>query len=495
MKKIIGKLAGTILAAAALFSVASCKNQLDYVNDTTAINRMKILGFHASGEALKSYNGATAALYVVENEVAKCIAKGEVAGTNSSNLNYLSGNAYVKLTTPYIFDGDKYHVSSIEMYLVVADKTLKVWNKDFTSKENASLSIPSSPAGTDDKDLEERFVTITVPSVDDDASVLYDFAKSNSVTEPTKSNLYEIYADKVGILGNKTIAEWNKIPGIKVETETSKTTNPKYTITISGLDNDIGGKYGVRGASISAKDSDLGDHWDQKNADEGLDSVIAKDDKGVASISFKFYGKKPTWASEDDVGPAFKIVKVGTEKDPWECLLGDSKNQNLFFPKDIGSNDVTVSIDYTKLATDAKKFTAATKEDSKYVKKFTINKVILKNAPAIGDAGYIALCESWLPGNIWGVKTSNKITSLTGKDAILALNYDYCIDASSSDSSVELKLQAVNPAEDNDGKFWKNIIYADSDPKASVSFSEYKDKNINLVYDITAKTAKVEVAN
>lgn len=490
MVKRLNKIVAGITAAAALLFAAGCKNQLDYVDDTTALNKMRILGFYASGEGLKNFDGASAELYVVESKVAKCIAKGEVAGTNSEKLNYQSGTAYVKLDKPYLFDGDKHHTSSVEMYLVVADKSFQIWNSTYTEKNNVSLAIPTSPAGTSDSELVERFVNITLPSKDSPTdAVMYEWKAS--VTEPTKSNLYEIAADKLGILGSKTIKEWNDIDGVNVTTADSSSINPKYTITITGLTDDVGGKYGVRGQEISKEDKDLAGHWDQTKADEGLDATVDKDGK----ITFKFYGKKPSWAEEGMTGPAFKIVKVGTQKNPWECLLYLTDNtKNLYFPNDIGSKDVTLEIDYTKIADASKKFTPSAKETAKYNKQFTIKNVILKNAPAIGKAGYIAFCADWIPNNIYNFKTSNKVISLTNDTAVLEINYDYCTKASASESSKTFDFQAVNPDSDSDSKFWDVKLYENGDGwgKAVVDFSKYKDKTINLIFDAETKTASIE---
>ena len=67
MIKTMTKFIAGFAAAASLLLAAGCTNQLDYVNDNTALNKMQIVGFKVSGLDA-AYDGATAQLMVSEGE-------------------------------------------------------------------------------------------------------------------------------------------------------------------------------------------------------------------------------------------------------------------------------------------------------------------------------------------------------------------------------------------------------------------------------------------
>lgn len=363
MKKLAKAIAG-LATAAALFGAVGCKNQLTYVEETAELNKMVISGFYAEG--LDSYNGYTAKLYVMEgigeDAAAEEIYACEIAGQNEKSFNYKSGTAFI--ADEYLYDGEAFQNSKVTMYVeILKDKelveTIGVVNPDYPTKKDslpivdAKLSVVTSAAGTADENLAKRFVKMAYVG-----GGVAKFEFTSAVTEPTKANLYEINFSTLGLLGSKTIAEWNAVEGVKIETSPSTSAHPKYSIKVTGLTDDIGGKYGLRGAAITPKaDGEPGDHWDQSKADEGLDAVV--DANG--EISFTFYGEHPSWDS-GNVGPAFKVPRVGTLTDPWECLIYVDQNGNCWFPSDIGTNDVSLTLDYTKIAAAAKRFTAATKE-------------------------------------------------------------------------------------------------------------------------------------
>ena len=77
----------------------------------------------------------------------------------------------------------------------------------------------------------------------------------------------------------------------------------------------------------------------------------------------------------------------------------------------------------------------------------TVSKIKLVNAPEISGAGYIAICEEWLPSNLWGAETPNKISS----EGTLTLSAPYKVEAEGDDAT-SLKVQVLNPASDED--FW-----------------------------------------
>lgn len=91
------------------------------------------------------------------------------------------------------------------------------------------------------------------------------------------------------------------------------------------------------------------------------------------------------------------------------------------------------------------KETTATVEVPKWA--MTVKGIKIVNAPAIGDAGYIAFCEAWVPGNDWGAGTPNKITS----GDTLTFSTAYTTETE-GDGNVTLGVQVLNPASDAD--FW-----------------------------------------
>ena len=248
MKRIIGKLAGTVLAIAGLFSVAGCKNQLDYVNDTTALNKFNVLGLRVTGLD-KSYNHADIALVVREKDETKDgkvnpkyienFITGKVADSfkeNGETKGYKSGTAYIKLESAKLFDGDSFNIAKFECYLKVGDKKIKLLDGS-----NVKLDIPVSPAGTANEDLAKKWVDVVVNG---DYGT---FSLKDTVEAPVNVTLYNI---KLDIL-NKTEADITAMKGVEVTTKPKTGTNQKYTLTIKGLRENVGQKVVLGGADIS----------------------------------------------------------------------------------------------------------------------------------------------------------------------------------------------------------------------------------------------------
>ncbi len=501
MKKTLVKFFAGVTAAASLL-MAGCTNQLDYLDETVAINKMNITGLSVAGLD-KQYNGTEAVLYVKAGDTNVPVVSGFVAGTytkgtgaSAKTLNLKAGTVYSVLSNPYTFDGDKYETSTIEMWLTVGQKTFQVHGTDFTGdKVNAKLSVLSSPAGTSNADLKAKMVSVEING--DDAKYSFE----SSVTPPTKANLYEL---DLWALNGKTIAEWNAEPGVNVETSTSTTAYPKYTIKIVGLTNDVGGKYVLCGQAIVNKVKDVDGGSGQWNTSyDGMTSTV--NNKG--EISWEVYGTAPTnWGDGQPVGPAWKIAKYGTTGNygyngsQWETLIpynGISGVNNMHFPSDItATQDVVLTVDATAMTASKVHFTSASAEPTNTYK---IRNIVLKDAPAIGDAGYIAFCAGWINTNEWGASTPNKVKSLTSGDAVLALNQILapvvnitCDNAEIIDNSAKviLETQILNPA--SDGDFWADasklgIIKVESNVSGVIG------KTFDLVFTSSSVGSLVEV--
>ena len=78
---------------------------------------------------------------------------------------------------------------------------------------------------------------------------------------------------------------------------------------------------------------------------------------------------------------------------------------------------------------------------------FTLKSIELVDASEIGAAGYYAFCEGWVPNNVWGATTPNKVKDLTGGNVVFEVNYDHTTTVPAS-----LLIQILNPA--SDGGFW-----------------------------------------
>lgn len=511
MIKKITKIVAGITTIATLLFVAGCKNQADYVDDTTAVNRMNILGLSVTGLD-EQYNGAPATLIVKEGDNNVTVAQATVAGSVTSGtgsdaktLNLKSGTAFVKLSKPYTYEGDELQSSSIEMWLTVGQKTFQVNNsKDYTKLENAKLKVLTSAAGTSTSDLKSRYVVVTANG--DTAS--YEFA--TSATAATKENLYELDID-AAYSGASNLADWNKTSGVTATATEKAGVNPKYTITITGLTNDIGGAYVLCGQDIGSKEdlSDKGGYWDDSgvvNATNHPKSFVQEIDKD-GKISFTFYGTKPSWFNFD--GPAFKIAKKGTtnkfgfNNSQWQCLIPytgekNTDSGNVSLPQDAISKDITITIDATKLGGKCH-FTSASAEDTNV---FTIRNVIYSSSSTItiGNAGYIAFCASWLPNNAWGSTTTNKVTALTEGKAVLAANAvinpiatvsttnasDATITAT-VEPTMQFNVQVLNPASDSD--FWADSTKLVSDLilTTATKVSDLIGKTFDL--EVTSSTA------
>ena len=78
---------------------------------------------------------------------------------------------------------------------------------------------------------------------------------------------------------------------------------------------------------------------------------------------------------------------------------------------------------------------------------FTIKSIEVVDAPDISTAGYYAFCEGWVPNNVWGATTPNKVTDLTDGNVVFEVNYDHTTTVPAS-----LLIQILNPASDEG--FW-----------------------------------------
>lgn len=451
MKKIIGKLAGIILTAATLFSVASCKDQLDYVNDTTALNKFNVLGLSVTGLDA-AYNHADVALMVREkdNEKGEAVFESYVSGkvsdsytnANGETIGYKEGTAYIKLDAAKLFDGDSLHTSTFECYLKVGDNTIKLLDG-----ENAKLAVPTSPANTDDKDLKNKWVDVVVNGDYGTFSLKNDAKEADFVNV----TLYNIKLD----LMNATKDNLPAGVTVTLEDKAASQTFQKYTVKMTGLKENSGMKVILGGSTVTDEDGKKQDLW--YNADKFGKTIS---DKG--EVEWSFYGTDVSYLAYrsygEGKGPEFIVTLAGyPDHDNAPHLLAssvsasgsDGKDLNLMFPPyavESGKN-VTLTIDVEKVAANSK-----SKDDPVASESIIyIDAIKVTNAPAIGAAKYLGFCANWLPNNVWGSGTPYKIEKsgyYAGSDAYLITNLEY----KPAKTTVKFDLQVLNPA--SDATFW-----------------------------------------
>ena len=194
MIKTMTKFIAGFAAAASLLLAAGCTNQLDYVDDTTAVNKFNVAGLKVTGLDA-AYNGADIKLMVVEDKNEVSYVEGTVASSykddKGNTVGYQSGTAYIKLPDPELFDGDSLHTSKFECYLSVGNDKIKVLSADGATLENAKLAVPSSPAGTSNTGLKSKFVDVVVT----DGIGTFSFADIGD--EPVNVTLYCVSLDLI----------------------------------------------------------------------------------------------------------------------------------------------------------------------------------------------------------------------------------------------------------------------------------------------------------
>ncbi len=112
---------------------------------------------------------------------------------------------------------------------------------------------------------------------------------------------------------------------------------------------------------------------------------------------------------------------------------------------------------------------------------FTVSEIVFENCPGIGLAGYIAICEAWVPGNEWGASTPNKITDTD--NAVLVLSTPYTAEAE-GEADISLSLQILNP--ETDEGFWNVKISNGDTVTATATKAECNGQTKRLVVTFTS---------
>lgn len=434
MKKTLVKFFAGVTAAASLL-MAGCTNQLDYLDETVALNKFNVLGLYVEG-LNESYNNAPVTLSVKEGEDFVSYAEGKVADSYTKDgkvVGYKSGTAYIKLDTPKVFDGDKLETSTFECYITVgADKFLKVAADGLTT-ENAKLSVPTSPAKTKNADLKGRWVTVNV------ANGTPTYSLESSAKEPVNVTLYNIKLDLLSCTA-ETLPT-----GVTVSKVAKEGTNQKFTLKLTGLKDNAGTDVVLGGSDISSTDKDLKDNWHDR-------TNFKKTISAEGTVEWTFYGSAvnggniSAWGrtyTAEQAGPEIVIVDTtGKDQNDGNKLLQSSVSRNgvagdsmnFMFPAyTIGDYDVTCTIDVAALADSSKsKADPVATEYSYEVAKITVRSKSLATAKTVlGADGKLFFMDGTLTGEgKWTEKSTNFVigSAITvtgsGENAVGTVSFD-----------------------------------------------------------------------
>lgn len=478
MKKSLVKFFAGVTAAASLL-LASCTTQNDYLDETTALNKMNIKGFTVTGLD-QAYDQATAKLMVKEgvNEdgTENLVSIGEaVVAAYDATKGYKSGTAYAKFDEPYLYDGDKLQTSKLECYLVVGNDEFKVADTVNGAYKNAVLSVKTSPAGTADKDLASSFIAISVY----DGVASYTFA--SNATEQIAVPVYMCDFDISSAASAEDLPE-----GVTIETTDKTGTNNKYTVIFKGLVDNVGTKFVVAGAAISSKDENLGDNWNIMET-PGLKVSAVVTDKGLIStvdetgtLRFEFYGAAPSWAS--NASPAIKIAAYNVDTDPWTCLLC-ANGGNWFFPDYTDGNDVTMTVDITKLDE-----SSWTKSKAAYeAVSFYVDGIKVLNAPkpasgkmyfVDGDGYAYSKVINFVPNNSWNTESHSYTNSEVNSKGSVSWVFDKPVQVAPKAETFKLGARVVGEKDGN--------LDWDSAKGGFTNFyqtTEFAGKHVTLIID------------
>lgn len=100
--------------------------------------------------------------------------------------------------------------------------------------------------------------------------------------------------------------------------------------------------------------------------------------------------------------------------------------------------------------------------------ELTIKGIKIENCPEVGSAGYIAICESWIPDNEWGAATTNKIED--SENPVLEFASPVVVSDTVSGDSYTAKIQVLNPASDD--AFWDDPSKVETGTAVAVATEE-----------------------
>ena len=492
MIKTMTKFIAGFAAAASLLLAAGCTNQLDYVDDTTAVNKFNVAGLKVTGLDA-AYNGADIKLMVVEDKNEVSYVEGTVASSHKDDkgntVGYQSGTAYIKLPDPELFDGDSLHTSKFECYLSVGNDKIKVLSADGATLENAKLAVPSSPAGTSNTGLKSKFVDVVVT----DGIGTFSFA--DKVDEPVNVTLYCVSLDLMNATENNLPA------GVTVTTsdKAAGQIHQKYTVKMTGLKDNAGEKVVLGGSCIMEKDNDKEeDHWYWEDS-----SVFNQTISDNGEVEWSFYGADVSYIAYRSYGtgkgPEFVIAAAGDseKKQDGNRLLtssvsctGDTSNYNIMFPPYAVATgkDVTLTIDVSKVKDESK--TKADPVAKTY--KIYIDGIKVINAPKPNEekkeAVYITDADDdperilFVPENNWGSDCHKYGLKDINSNGNFSWRFDEPVEFSPNSATFKIGARLVTSSTESFS--WDNQLGQGAAGYSAHYFTEeYADGHYTLVID------------
>jgi hypothetical protein len=213
--------------------------------------------------------------------------------------------------------------------------------------------------------------------------------------------------------------------------------------------------------------------------DTGLISTV--DETGT--LKFEFYGAKPSWGS--NASPAIKIAAYNVDTNPWTCLL-QANGDNWFFPDYTDGNDVTMTVDITKLDESSwTKSKAAYEAVSFYVDGI---KVLNAPKPASGkmyfvDGDGLSYPENinFVPNNSFSTESHSYTNSEVNSKGNVSWVFDKPVQVAPKAETFKLGARVVG---EKDGKLdW------DSAKGGFTNFyqtTEFANKHVTLIIDAKA---------
>lgn len=498
MIKTMTKFIAGFAAAASLLLATGCTNQLDYVNDNTALNKFNVAGLKVTGLD-ESYNGADIKLLVKKGDNDVAYVSGKVASSYTKEtgdvVGYQSGSAYIKLETPELFDGDSLHTSKFECYLSVGTDTIKVLSSDGTKLENAKLAVPTSPAGTRNADLKSKFVEVVV----NDGIGTFSFA--DKPAEPVNVTMYKVKMDLLKCTVNNLPA------GVEVKTVAKTGTYQKFTLTMKGLKENAGTEVVLGGADISATDGSLKDNWyDEKE----FKKTISEE----GEVSWTFYGSAVNggniagWGRVyelNEAGPEILISEVSDKKQNGNHLLMSSVSregkenvsENFMFPAyTIGDYDVELTIDVSKInETSWEKTDPVAKTSKLYIDGI---KVINAPKPEAGKAVYIVDADDdtdenkkericFVPDNTWNDKAHHYAADEINSKGNYAWRFDKAVEFVPNKASFKIGARLV-PSSTKSFSWDNQIGQGNAGYSVHYLTKEYEDGHYTLIIDNSTST-------
>ena len=524
MKKITSLFTG-LAAAAALFGVAGCTNQVDYIKEIVDPCKFKVAGVYVEGLDA-SYNGAKVTLKVagvnasgdkVDLDFTTDDDKSNVGykyQNTTTNLEegYTSGTAFFELDKEY--DGETmaqtyfkknynpaepdkfvpFQGGTFECYLSVGNSEFKVLSSDGKANQNAQLSVPAYENG----EMVSRYVKVVVNG--DHA----EFSLSKSAKASVISTLVDFNFSSTDVYATDGYDGLTCVTSDKAD----DAEYAKYTLIFRNLPlSQVDMKVMLAGQAIGPVDGslDVGTWWYEsgdaaKMEASSLAQTISKATAADAAkygvavdevfVAWEVYGDEPdNWDIPSNAhGPALKIYKFGQENKDEVYFLQVKNNDNFFFPTSTWGSDVKLTIDYNTVKAADCYLADPTAPEA----KIYIDAIKVTNAPDLNTelrfwGTWLSKCKSATAdySDAGSYKIADQATYYEGGAAYMLLNEVYL----PGDDTFRLKTRVSNCSAK--ANYVNRIIVSEeNDGTPTLKTLEYAGEHWILVLERAETTSK-----